>query len=389
MSDDFKLVDDGAYITTAPHIEPCENIDIPAPELSITDNQIMSSEFQECISEEPNYPVEVIMTSNIEKDYSPKIKIWGLGGFGVNQICNLPNILNYSNSSYCIIDTSTANTHRQNIDNKINVIYVGNDGHGKLRGTNLDVLQQKVDNIVYTDEDESDIDIVVFSLSGGSGSVVGPLVVKSLARKDKPIIIVTVADSTSTVDCENSIKTIKSIENIARNNYVNMILFDNSIDGRETVDQSIVNKLIKLTTAINLNYIRELDKSDIIVAMRPYHHKILSEVRGLYVMRIDDGCHYSYDDEEIMSCHSSILVGVPDQYLKQKINRLHTSIHYEGKFVNYMEPIFINFGLPISETFIKKYDSVLKRAQAASSVRNVQSTIKIKDVDEHDSGLII
>lgn len=389
MEDNFKLVNDDAYITTAPTLENFEEINIPAPELSVTSDQIISSEFQNTFVEEPNYPVEVIMASNIEKDYSPKIKVWGLGGFGVNQICNLPNALNYNNASYCIIDTSTANTHRQNIDGRVHITYVGSDGHGKLRGTNLDVLQQKVDNIVYTDEDEADIDIVIFSLSGGSGSVVGPLVVKALARKDKPIIIITVADSTSTVDCENSIKTIKSIENIARNNYVNMILFDNSIDGRETVDVSIINKLIKLTTAINLNYIRELDKSDIIVAMRPYHHKILSEVRGLYVMRIDDGCHYSYDDEEIMSCHSSILVGVPDQFLKNKINKLHTSIHYEGKFVNYMEPIFINFGLPISETFIKKYDMILKKAQAASGARNVQSTIKIKDVDEHDSGLII
>ena len=395
-----NLIDENSYITVAPKVEEVNEPNLPIsvetveefieqPAMTIQGDQIMSSEFNNNFSEDVVYPIEESIIVNTDKDYSPKIKVWGLGGFGVNQVCNLPNILNYNNSTYCIIDTSTANTHRQNVDNRVNVIYVGSDGHGKLRGTNLDVLQQKVDNIVYTDEDESDIDIVIFSLSGGSGSVVGPLVVKALSRKDKPVIIITVADATSTVDCENSIKTIKSIENISRNSYVNMILFDNSLDGREQVDNSIINKLIKLTSAINLNYIRELDKSDIIVAMRPYHHKILSDVRGLYVMRIDDNCMFSYDNEEIHSCHSSILVGVPDSYLKNKINKLHTSIHYEGKWVNYMEPIFINFGLPISETFIKKYDSILKRAQAASSAKNIQSTIKINNTDEHDSGLII
>lgn len=318
------------------------------------------------------------------KNYSPKVTFWGCGGFGINQTRLLPGFLDYPNASFRIIDTSKANTHKQNIDSRIDVRYVGDDGHGKVRGTNLEVLQQKMDQMVFVDDNESDIDVVIFSLSGGSGSVVGPLIVKALTRKDKPVIVITVADANSTVDCENSIKTIKTIENFAKNSYVNMILFDNSIDGRNSVDVGIKSKIAMLMKAIDLNDIRELDKSDIIIAMRPYHHKILSDVRGLYVMKIDNNCPHCYDDEEITTCHSCINVG--DTAMTSSI---HSSIHYEGTWIKPKDPIVMRFGLPIPNTFIKRYDGILKRFQAASSSHNIQSTIKVEGAEEHSTGIVL
>ncbi len=318
------------------------------------------------------------------KNYSPKVTFWGCGGFGINQTRLLPGFLDYPNASFRIIDTSKANTHKQEIDSRIDVRYVGDDGHGKVRGTNLEVLQQKMDQMVFVDDNESDIDVVIFSLSGGSGSVVGPLIVKALTKKDKPVIVITVADANSTVDCENSIKTIKTIENFAKNSYVNMILFDNSISGRNAVDDGIRSKIDMFMRAINLNDIRELDKSDIVIAMRPYHHKILSEVRGLYVMRIGNDCPFCYDDEEITTCHSCINVG--DSVLNSNI---HSSIHYEGTWVDNHKPIVMRFGLSIPNTFIKRYDGILKRSQAASSSHNIQSTIKVEGSEEHSTGIVL
>ena len=323
-----------------------------------------------------------VMTST--KNYSPKVTFWGCGGFGINQTKGLPDFLNYDNASFRIIDTSKANTHRQTIDPRIEVHYVGDDGHGKVRGTNLEVLQQKMDQLVFIDDNEADIDVVICSLSGGSGSVVGPLIVKALTRKDKPVIVITVADANSTVDCENSIKTIKTLENFAKNSYVNMILFDNSIEGRNAVDNGIKNKIDMLMKAIDLNDIRELDKSDIIIAMRPYHHKILSDVRGLYVMRIGDNCSFCYDDEEITTCHSCVSVGSDNNN-----SSIHSTIHYEGTWIDQKKPIVMRFGLPIPNTFIKRYDSLLKKYQAASSAHNVQSTIKVEGAEQHSTGVVL
>lgn len=319
------------------------------------------------------------------KQFAPKLMFYGCGGFGVNQIRDLPSKLGYPNAEYRIIDTSMANTHRQEIDPCIEIKYVGESGHGKVRNTNLEVMQQAMDQLIYMDDDDYDIAVVIFSLSGGSGSVAGPLIVKALTRKDKPVLVVTVADGRSTVDCENSIKTIRSLENIAKNSYVNMLLFDNSVAGWEEVDKSILVKLHQFTSAINLNNINFLDKSDIVTAMRPFHHTILSNVRGLFSMKINTGHSVCYDSDEFNTCHSSIVVehsSIPDV-----TNKYHTSIHYDGKFINPSAPVHLVFGLPVSQTFMKKYEMILKHAQAASGAHNIKATIAVEGAVQHSSGL--
>lgn len=354
-----------------------------APELRSEEPQSLFE-----VKEEQEEPMEAPVIFD-GKNYAPKITIWGCGGFGVDRLKELVNLLDYPNLKFKIIDTSEANTHKQGVDSRIEVIYAGKHGRGAIRGEGIEVLHQKVDQIVLSDESESDIDILFFSLTAGTGSVVGPLAVKALLKNDKPIIIITVADNKSTVATENSLKTIQSIESISHNSYVNMILFDNSIAGEEPVNHAINKKMMQLLSGINLNQVRVLDQSDILVAMKPHRHKILSDVKGLFIMRVNDGCKFSYDDSDIVACHSSILVGKPDENMRNNLSKIHTSIHYDGKWVDEKLPISMFFGLPLPEAFLTKYNGILKKAQAASAAHNTQSGIKVSGSEIHNSGLVI
>src|SRR5574343_424195 len=75
------------------------------------------------------------------KSFAPKIMIYGCGGFGVNVVRRLPELLeHHDNIHYRIFDTSMANVNKEAMPDEVETIMVGEDGKGKLRGTNLDVL---------------------------------------------------------------------------------------------------------------------------------------------------------------------------------------------------------------------------------------------------------
>lgn len=332
-----------------------------------------------------------VVSGNESKQFAPKVMIYGCGGFGVNIVRKLPSAFQcFSNINYRIFDTSMANVHKQPISEDIEVIMVGEDGKGKLRGTDLDLLAQKVDQLVYTDTVESDIDIIICSLSGGTGSVVGPLLARSIVKQDKPVIVFCVADGASVTDCVNTINTIKTLENFGKEGYINMVLFDNMVQGFGAVDNAIAAKLIYFLSAINLNNVKWLDKSDIATAMKPYNHKLLSNTRGLFNTRIkavDQNSKCCFDDYQVPYCHSSIFVGSEGEDVTSDIM---STVSYHGKWVeNQRSKITIQFGLPIPDTFNKAYDEMLKKGQAAASTQVNQSTIKVPEkTEQHTTGII-
>lgn len=259
---------------------------VQLPDCDISERRNSFDLSEENVRKEKMKESSQVISTGTGKNYAPRVCIWGCGGFGINQVKDYPFLLNYPNLSYRIIDTSESNTHKQEIHPDIEITYVGSVGHGAIRNTNIKIIQQKIEHKVLNDHEEFDLDVVIFSLPGGSGSVVGPFIVRALAKKERPIIIITVAGNHSTVAIENTLNTIVTLENFTKDSYANMLLFDNSLNGRKAVDAAVKNKLETLLSSIDLNNIRELDKSDISIAMRPFQHKILSGVRGLFVMRI-------------------------------------------------------------------------------------------------------
>lgn len=329
--------------------------------------------------------------SNLAKNYALKVGVYGCGGFGINHTRLLPQILkDYPSAEYVILDSSESNTHRQEVDPSIKQHLFDKDGRGKIRGNKIQIDQQMVDNYIYTElTEDPDVAICIFSLSGGTGSVIGPLVVTAFANKGIPVIVITVAEGSSTVDCGHTINALDSLERMTSrsNGYTNLILFDNTVNGQKAVDAIVPLKIKEIVRTMNLNHIISLDKNDITTALRPSKHKILANIKGVFCLRVVNGTSYDecYDNEPINIAHSSITIEGDDSFSAKPIP---STVNYSGSYTEAGSSTKLMMGLPIPASFVTKYDALVKKYETMSSAHVAKTTIEVKTAEVHDSGMV-
>lgn len=152
------------------------------------------------------------------------------------------NSTDFANLNITLVDTSTSNYNRNaEAFKKHNVplVTIPNvDGFGQVRSSdNVSKILPYIGKILNENGDsEADLNIIIHSASGGSGSTLGPLMVSHLLKEDKNVLVFMVGDATTRRFAFNSRDTIKSYESISRstNKPVNAHYFEN--DGtRETL----------------------------------------------------------------------------------------------------------------------------------------------------------
>ena len=105
---------------------------------------------------------------------------------------------------------------------------IAESGAGKNRASLLKDIQWKLDKSgVYNEF--GDINIFIFSMSGGSGSVIAPLLIREAGKRGKRIIAIGIVDACSETDCFNSINTIRTLEAFAKDEkiYIPSMIFNN------------------------------------------------------------------------------------------------------------------------------------------------------------------
>ena len=220
----------------------------------------------------------------------PTVSIIGCGGCGTNLIKKFYLSQHQANDKlkvdYSIIDTSMANT--QMLPTDIKVYGIGNLGSGKDRSKNVEAIMKYLDNHKNFVTEATDITILVFSMAGGSGSVIAPLLAHRLMRNsNRAVILVGVVDSSSEQDCLNTIKTIKTCSKFAMDNnyYLPLMLFSNIEVGRVAVDRTVVRRLGNLVSMLMDKSITEIDFADKINYLRPTN---IGCPAGCYLMTISD-----------------------------------------------------------------------------------------------------
>jgi len=145
------------------------------------------------------------------------IKIFALGGAATKMLrtINLP----------CVhIDTSTSEKSFLGENRDLRVINTGHSGgSGGSRGTNVDAIMAQTPVIV--DEESKDINIVVFSSSGGSGSTIAHSVVSSLIEAGKSVICFVSYNPDDLNRASNTVKTLIGLDNLSRDKGVTLPLF--------------------------------------------------------------------------------------------------------------------------------------------------------------------
>ena len=248
---------------------------------------------------------------------SNSINIYGAGGAGINISKNVeydrsnPNNKGFATINNYYVDTSDSNMDKTlvNADNTY-LVDISDDpnaakgGSGKKRDSNFRAISERINDILLRFKPSATLNIIVHSASGGSGSVIGPLLVRELIKRKLPFLVCMVGSHGSKIEIQNTIKTLESYENIADINKVpvSALYLENGVGiDRKTVDEKIRVSLL-LTAMIFSGDIRELDDSD----LRNFldFTKVTSYQPRLSYLKIEEGNIKLEKEETVISAVS-------------------------------------------------------------------------------------
>lgn len=199
-----------------------------------------------------------------------KIMLYATGGFGVN-ICShffqhdVPATApGYSHLEAAFIDTSRSNLNRAGISEENTFVLEGVDGSGKIRTENHQAISKNVRNVLQNFK-PLDMNIVVFSGAGGSGSVFGPLIVSELLARGLPTVVIMVGADESTISAYNTVKTIKTLEVMAKKNELPVVMYyrQNSPEIKRSDIDADCHYVIASLSMLCSRQNEELDSKDI------------------------------------------------------------------------------------------------------------------------------
>lgn len=147
------------------------------------------------------------------------VRYWACGGTGIDLLRDYRETSKLDDKGIMAkeldtyIDTSDANMHGISNENVYRV--KGIDGGGKDREVVKAVIQPLLPEILLN-YPAGDLNVVLYSLSGGTGSAIGPMIVGHLLKANHAVISVVIDDSTSSKAASNGINTMTDLESIAR-----------------------------------------------------------------------------------------------------------------------------------------------------------------------------
>ena len=203
-----------------------------------------------------------------------EVTVYCCGGAGMNIGTLLEahagqNEVGFANLRVVYVDTSKSNT-RSHINENNSYILEGLDGSGKVRKENHQEISKHILAILQKFQ-STDLNIVVSSTGGGSGSVIAPLIHSELLDRQLPVVCVGIGGVESTLAAQNTLKTLKSYESIAamRNRPVAMYYVENDRiaerdqpDPRIASDKAVLGFVMAMCVLFSREN-RELDSKDL------------------------------------------------------------------------------------------------------------------------------
>lgn len=199
------------------------------------------------------------------------MKIYACGGTGINigsmfekMRGQRGDVLSSFDISY--IDTSSSNIKYIEGVSEDNLYMIKDlNGSGKLRSLNYEAVRDHAKSILLNHQPEK-YSLVVHSGSGGSGSVIGPVLVSEMLQdSDITPIVVMIGSQQSTIEASNTIKTIASYHSIAKkhNRPIAMVYYANTPgSSRDMTDKNVYSAILSLSI-LTSGKNRELDHTDV------------------------------------------------------------------------------------------------------------------------------
>lgn len=196
------------------------------------------------------------------------MKIYATGGAGCNIVSNFLKQMTKESAGMTLFSCVYIDTSRSNLNPDIplsDTYLVDNlDGSGKLRASNYQALSDCSRDILLKHK-PADINVVIGSASGGTGSVISPILVSQLLDRGEDVIVIAIGSTSSRIETENTLKTLKSYEMISqkRETPVIMAYRENSQKKPRAEVDGEVEMLIATIAVMFSGNNRELDSSDL------------------------------------------------------------------------------------------------------------------------------
>lgn len=218
-----------------------------------------------------------------------KLLVVGCGGAGINIVKGIESV---SEAGYAEFDTLLIDTSRSNLTDTMDpskvYLFEGVDGSGKLRSSNYESIAERSRELVQK-IGHPDAVIVIHSGSGGSGSIIAPVIVNELMSRNQQVMVMMIGSVASRIEIENTIKTIKSYAAISQQHVkpIPMVYEQNSVEQpRSKVDQIIKTNLAMVGLFFSGSN-KELDSADLQNFLN--YTKVTSYPHGLTKLEFFDG----------------------------------------------------------------------------------------------------
>lgn len=196
-----------------------------------------------------------------------RVVVYACGGAAINIARQLNNVaINKAVSAdFEIVMVDTSRSNLSSVPDNIDCYLVeGLDGSGKVRSENSGEITKHIKQILQ-DHKPGDANIILSSGAGGSGSVIAPLLTSRLLELKIPAIVLMVGSTSSKLEAENTLKTMKSYEAIAAKHTAPVIMsyLQNSDNlPRAEVDRRMIYNITSLGILFSRRN-RELDSKDL------------------------------------------------------------------------------------------------------------------------------
>ncbi|WP_144106677.1 hypothetical protein [Paraburkholderia sp. BCC1886] len=211
------------------------------------------------------------MTTHIRE--RGRVTVYACGGGGINIGHKVARLAADANPAFAelrvvCIDTSKSNLHAAIDTESTYLIESANgeqkDGSGQERRANHADIAARVPDILLKFK-PTDLNIVLSTGSGGSGSVIAPSILSEILARDGSAVAILVGDDSTKKFTENTLNTIKSYEKIAtvREQPVVVSYLQNSAEMTRAVVDQRIESLVSALCVLYSRQNRELDSKDL------------------------------------------------------------------------------------------------------------------------------
>lgn len=185
------------------------------------------------------------------------LRIYCAGGTGTNIGKSIKDL----DVDVCYIDTSDSNLKSVDMDHVFLVPEIS--GAGKDRSLTYEKFKDIVEEVLIQFKPSDVLNIVVSSLSGGSGSIIAPLITKELISNGQNVIVIGIDSRQSLIELNNSVKTLKTYKSFSDVTGKCVSLFYVENHNRKEADQRAIQFINLLTLLIDKQNTDEFDVTDL------------------------------------------------------------------------------------------------------------------------------